>query len=614
MIIGTAGHIDHGKTSLVHALTGVDTDRLPEEKRRGITIELGFAPLELEGVGTVGIVDVPGHEAFIRTMLAGATGVDLALLVVAADEGVMPQTREHLAILSLLGVRGGVVALAKRDAVDDDWAALVRDDVRDVLRASPLADAPIVETSVVTGAGIATLRDILGQQLRALPARNRADLFRMPIDRAFTVKGTGTVVTGTVWSGRVSVDTPLRLFPGDRAVRARGVQRHGTATTELLPGTRGAIALAAMALDDVSRGGVLVEDRGWVPSRVLRADVALLEDEARPLRPREWVRLHLGTTEVGARVVVAGGALASGETRGARLVLDAPVVSRAGDRFVLRVASESRTVGGGIVTDPAPQHRRPRPWPVHRSVGERLRLLVQEGGEHGLAVAALPVRLGVAPDEVAPLLAASSDWLVEASGRLFDLALIESLGTRMLQGVRDYHAAQALDAWMPLATLRAAVVSDEGAFDVALADVVRSRRLEAGQGGVRSPGWAPVLNDAQAREREWLVARLRESGSEPPAVSELKSERNGNDPLPLLRILERERLVVQVEPDRFYWGEALDGLVGRLRAGMESGKAYGPAELREFLGTSRKYLIPLLEYCDRQRITERRSEGRVLAR
>ncbi|MFN8667615.1 MAG: selenocysteine-specific translation elongation factor [Gemmatimonadaceae bacterium] len=614
MIIGTAGHIDHGKTALVHALTGVDTDRLPEEKRRGITIELGFAPLELDGVGTVGIVDVPGHEAFIRTMLAGATGVDLALLVVAADEGVMPQTREHLAILSLLGVRGGVVALTKRDAVDDEWAELVREDVRETLRGTLLADAPVIETSVVSGVGIETLRQLLGRQLHALPTRDAHDLFRMPIDRAFTVKGTGTVVTGTVWSGRVSADTPLTLYPVDRAVRVRGVQRHGAAATELLPGTRGAIALAGVALDEVSRGGVLVEDGGWVPSRVLRADVALLEDGERSLRPREWVRLHLGTTEVGARVVVAGGALVAGERRGARLVLDAPIVARAGDRFVLRVASESRTIGGGIVTDPSPAHRRPRPWAAGLGVGERLRLLVQEGGERGLAAPAIPIRLGIAPREVAPLLVSSSDWLVEASGRLFERDILASVGARMMQQVRDFHATHPLEEWMPMATLRASVVTDQEAFDVALAGVLRDGGLESRQGGVRCPGWVPVLDDALVREREWLVSRLRASGGEPPSVSDLRSERGGNDPIPLLRILERERLVVQVEPDRFYWAEALDGLVERLRRGMEPGKVYGPAELREFLGTSRKYLIPLLEYCDRQRITERRSEGRVLAR
>ena len=308
MIIGTAGHIDHGKTSLVRALTGVDTDRLPEEKRRGITIELGFAPLALDHAATVGIVDVPGHEAFIRTMLAGATGVDLGLLVIAADEGVMPQTREHLAILTLLGVTNGVVALTKRDLVqDDDWMALVHDDVATLLRGSPLEGAPVVETSVTSGDGVEMLRSVLRERVLAIPERARDDLFRMPIDRAFTVKGTGTVVTGTVWSGSVAAETHLRLFPLDQPVRARGFESHGAQRSTIAPGHRAAIALAGVDLADVARGAMLVEDAAWVATRVLRADVALLPGVERPLRPREWVRLHLGTSDVGARVVALGG-------------------------------------------------------------------------------------------------------------------------------------------------------------------------------------------------------------------------------------------------------------------------------------------------------------------
>ena len=242
MILGTAGHIDHGKTTLVRALTGVDTDRLPEEKRRGITIELGFAPLVLEGVGTLGVVDVPGHEAFVRTMLAGATGVDLALLVVAADEGVMPQTREHLAILSLLGIRGGVVALTKTDLVDDDWLALVSEDVRATLAGSALAQAPVLPVSAQTGAGLGELRAALAAAARTLPARDAADLFRMPVDRAFTVKGTGTVVTGTVWSGSLDRDAVVRILPGGRTARVRGLQQHGGAVDRVLPGSRAAVA------------------------------------------------------------------------------------------------------------------------------------------------------------------------------------------------------------------------------------------------------------------------------------------------------------------------------------------------------------------------------------
>ena len=258
MILGTAGHIDHGKTALVRALTGVDTDRLPEEKRRGITIELGFAPLELEGVGTLGVVDVPGHEGFVRTMLAGAAGVDLALLVVAADEGVMPQTREHLAILGALGIRGGVVALTKSDLVDDEMRALAAEDVDALLKGSALAGAPVVAVSARTGEGLDALRRALTAAAAAVPARDAGDAFRMPVDRVFSVKGTGTVATGTVWSGSVRRDDALRAFPGGATLRVRGVETHGHAAEEGRAGQRVAVALAGADRDALERGAVLV--------------------------------------------------------------------------------------------------------------------------------------------------------------------------------------------------------------------------------------------------------------------------------------------------------------------------------------------------------------------
>src|SRR5258705_4020340 len=335
MILGTAGHIDHGKTTLVRALTGVDTDRLPEEKRRGITIDLGFAPLTLEGIGTLGVVDVPGHEAFVRTMVAGATGIDLALLVVAADEGVMPQTREHLAILSLLGVSSGVVALTKSDLVDAEWLALVDEAVRATLAPTRLAGAAIVPVSATSGAGLEALRAALAAAARAIPTRSGDDIFRLPIDRAFTVKGTGTVVTGTVWSGALSRDATVRLLPADQAVRVRGLHAHGHAVEPGQAGGPAALALAGVDLDQVARGAVLVQGSAWQATRVLRADVALLADAPRALGPRSRVRLHLGTSDVSARLVVPGGTLAPGGGPAGRHVADKGGARRAGGRLLV---------------------------------------------------------------------------------------------------------------------------------------------------------------------------------------------------------------------------------------------------------------------------------------
>ena len=360
VIIGTAGHIDHGKTTLVRALTGVDTDRLPEEKRRGITIELGFAPLALDGIGTIGVVDVPGHEAFVRTMVAGATGIDIALLVVAADEGVMPQTREHLAILRLLGVRRGVVALTKADLVDDEWLALVEEDVRAAI-ASVLPDAPIVATAAQTGRGIAELRSALVGAARAVPHRSDDDLFRMPVDRAFTIKGTGTVVTGTVWSGRVARDETVRIFPGGQTARVRGIQGHGEQLDASEAGGRTAVALTGLEPSDVPRGSTLVADASWRSTMLARADVTLVPGAEASIRPRTWFRAHVGTAEVGARVVAKE--VRAGEPFAARVVFDQQVLIRAGDRFVLRTSAPLNTIGGGVVVDPYPP-RRARPWPT----------------------------------------------------------------------------------------------------------------------------------------------------------------------------------------------------------------------------------------------------------
>ncbi|HJR41137.1 MAG TPA: selenocysteine-specific translation elongation factor, partial [Gemmatimonadaceae bacterium] len=405
MILGTAGHVDHGKTALVKALTGVDTDRLAEEKRRGITIDLGFAPLVLADGQTLGVVDVPGHEAFVRNMLAGATGVDLAMLVVAADEGVMPQTREHLAILSLLGIRGGVIALSKADLADADWLELVSDDVRSLVAGTPLGGSELVPTSALTGEGLERLRVALTSAAAALPRRDARDLFRLPVDRAFSVRGTGTVVTGTVWSGTLERDATVRILPGGRVARVRGIESHGRPLDRALPGTRTAIALAGVEVHEAPRGTTLVSDEGWAATTLLLAEVALLDDAPATLGPRTRVRFHLGTTDVGARLVAPGGAIARGEHRQARVVLDEPVVARAGDRFVLRSASPLHTIGGGIVEDPQPAHRRARPSAT-RSAGarERLERALHAAGAAGVSRSSLPVRIGVAADDGASLI------------------------------------------------------------------------------------------------------------------------------------------------------------------------------------------------------------------
>jgi len=612
MIIGTAGHIDHGKTALVRALTGVDTDRLPEEKRRGITIDLGFAPLELPNVGVAGVVDVPGHEAFVRTMLAGATGIDLALLIVAADEGVMPQTREHLAILGLLGIRGGVVALTKRDLVDDDWLDLVRLDLAETLAGTPLADAAVVPTSVVTQQGLDELRDALAVAAARVAPRTADDVFRMPIDRVFTVRGTGTVVTGTVWSGTLAREAVVRVLPDDRTARVRGLQAHGTAIDAVRPGTRLAVALAGVDHDSLSRGAVLVSDPGWHPSRVLRADVTLLGGQGTLLSPRVSVRFHLGTSEVGARIVTPGGPLAPGETKPARVVLDSPIVARAGDRFVVRGGSPIGTLGGGIITDPNPLHRRPRPWvSAHETPADRLRLALAEAAGDGLAADDIPVRLGVSAAAVGGLFTGLGDPPIHIGRRFFAASERERIITSLTELVDAHHTRQPLEPGATLQTIRAQLTGRPELIDDAIDGAVGRRLVTVNGGTIRRPTWAPRLSTEQQVLKSTLVETLRSAGQEPPSLSELGST-HGPSVAPLLRILEREGVVVPVESDRYYATDVLESLVGRLRAGMHPGREYSPSELRDVIGLSRKYLIPFLEYCDRSGITERRAVGRVL--
>nr|MBA3403146.1 selenocysteine-specific translation elongation factor [Gemmatimonadaceae bacterium] len=427
MILGTAGHIDHGKTTLVKVLTGVDTDRLPEEKRRGITIDLGFAPLVIDGAGTIGIVDVPGHEAFIRTMLAGASGIDIALLVIAADESVMPQTREHLDILSLLGVEQLIVAITKSDLVADEWMALVLDDVEMLLAPTSFRASRTVPVSARTGEGIAELRRAISDAAVRIPSRGHDnDLFRMPIDRVFTIRGTGTVATGTIWSGSVSRDAALILRPGDRAVRVRGVQTHGAAVVTANAGERAAVALAGCELADVARGSVLVGDSAWIGTSEIEAEIELAADSPR-VSSRTRLRFHLGTADVGCRLAGArtiGGTEMAARAR-VRIVFDEPLVSRGGDRFVLRYPSPPSTIGGGRVVDPYPPKRR-RLEPVEEGVpvpgsgsatDARLAGLLAAAAVAGIQLPTLPVRLGIPESGVAS--AARAIGAITVDGRIY---------------------------------------------------------------------------------------------------------------------------------------------------------------------------------------------------
>ncbi|MBL8961743.1 MAG: selenocysteine-specific translation elongation factor, partial [Gemmatimonadetes bacterium] len=563
MIVGTAGHIDHGKTTLVRALTGVNTDRLPEEQRRGITIELGFAPLDLPVVGRVGLVDVPGHEGFIRTMVAGATGVDVGLLVIAADEGVMPQTREHLAILRLLEVRSLVVALTKAELAEPDWLELVGEDVRTLLAETPYDGAPILPVSARTGEGLDALRGALATALSSAAARQGDDLFRLPIDRVFTVRGTGTVVTGTSWSGAVRVGADLRLFPGDLPVRVRGIQVHGAAADLAGPGTRLAVALTGVELDQVHRGMTLVTPAPWAATTHFHAEVTLV-DSASAFRPREWLRLHVGTAEVSARVVVRPGA------HSARVVTEEPVVLRAGDRFVLRRSQPLATVGGGIVIDPAPGRARRRPaggWDADPAA--RLAQLIRDAGDTGVGLREIPIRVGCRPPEVAGL----ASPYVQFRERVFAREILHDYEEAVAGQVLAYLSSRSTEPGAPPSSW-SQLRPNIPLLELAAERLVSAGRLVFRGPALAPPDWTPRLDAGQEEAAAWVTDRLRKAGREPPSVAELGAEWAGAPLPPVLRFLERSGQLVAVEPDRYFTTEVVnemtEGLVAHLRGSAEA--------------------------------------------
>ena len=613
MIIGTAGHIDHGKTALVKALTGVDADRLPEEKRRGITIDLGFAPLTLDGMGTVGVIDVPGHEDFVRSMLVGASGIDLGLLVVAADEGVMPQTREHLLILSLLHIPQIVVAITKSDLADAEWIELVRTDLLSLFAANALPEPAVVVCSSRSAAGLNALRDTLTDRLAAAHGRSNGDLFRMPVDRAFTVKGTGTVVTGTVWSGELAADSAVVILPSGKTTRARRIEQHGKVASAAVAGSRSSIALAGVEVGEVARGSVLVGENDWHTTTIFEAIVSIDAGVAASLSPRTRIRLHAGASEVEARIVFA----ASGPIGQvlARVSTDSPIVLRAGDRFVLRLPAPVRTIGGGVVVDP---YARRRSLPVissdqldalASSALARAAYVVESEAQRGVPLNDLPVRSGCLPAEVSAV--AERIGAISGAHNLFSAGAVEQVMASIRRIVAEYEIKAPLALGIPARTLREGLRVRDELADIAIREMEESCEIESFGPVFRRPGWVPTPSAEDAHAVDRLAHDICAAQSEPPSVTELVS-RYGNSVPGLLRFLERQGRIVQVETDRYYDRAALERLVARLRSELTPGHIYAPAELRDVLGISRKYLIPLLEFCDRNGITERRGVGRVL--
>ena len=608
MIIGTAGHIDHGKSALVTALTGRPMDRLAEERRRGITIDLNFAPLRLPGLPPAGIVDVPGHEDFVRTMVAGASGIDLVMLVVDAAQGPQPQTWEHLAIVEQLRIPRGIAVITKADLADPEWIELVAAELMTKLRESPVKFAGPAVVSAVTGQGIPELLGWLREQLETVSARPEADAFRMPIDRVFSLAGVGTVVTGTPWSGALRIGDQVRILPEGTGARVRSLEAYGDAISETAPRARTAIGLAGTDRASAGRGDVLVGgSMPWQATSALDVRIELLPGAA-PLRRRSRVRVHLGTAEVLGRLYPRPEILPGGAGP-ARIALERPLVARGGDRFVLRSYSPVETLGGGVVLDPIPPRR--AAWPEGLEDPEpapRLSALIARR-PRGAGLEELPLLLGV-PETLSRRIAEELRNVSLVGTRLIAKSTTTALREAALRKVAEYHGREPSERGMSLETLRKSLRAPAEVADTILQGMIRRGELTAGDGVISMPGFVPRLVAGEAA-LDQVISLLDAAGLEPPTVEELERQTGLSGLLTVLRFAARDGRVVAVESNRFFSSSVLTEFLTIVKEIGANGPLTPPM-VRERIGLSRKFLIPLLEYADRAGVTRRVGDARVL--
>jgi len=615
-VVGTAGHVDHGKSTLLTALTGMDPDRLREERERGMTIDLGFAWVTGPGGGDIGFVDVPGHQDFIRNMLAGIGSIDAVLLVVAADEGVMPQTREHLAILGLLGIDRGVIALTKRDLVDDEWAALAAGDVRAALRGTALADAPLVEVSSVSRRGLDELLLALQRVLGEAPARRDVGRPRLPVDRSFTMSGFGTVVTGTLIDGSLAVGDEVGVFPGDLRARVRGLQTHRRSLEVARPGSRVAANLSGIEKDSVSRGMVIARPGSLETTHLIAVRLALLPGASAALGHDQAVKVHVGTAETMARVaLLEGAAIAPGETAWAQLRLATPIAVAVGDRLVVRRPSPSETIGGGAVADLATARLRRRAETVAAlerrtapSAASRLLASLDVPRTPGEAAE----RSGLSPDERSAAMAelVGDGRAVPLGDALVARDVFEALATHVERICAQAHRRTPLRAGASREEARSALGLPAKRFNPLIDRLVVDRRLEERGSALALPAHRPRLSDDQ--ERHWLSARaaLAKDPLQPPSPAQLETE-HGLDRELIAALAERGD-VVRIGTEAVFLPEAVTNFARAVVDELTTSGSITVARARDLSGSSRKHVLPLLQFLDDRGLTRRRGDDRIL--
>jgi selenocysteine-specific elongation factor len=628
LVIGTAGHIDHGKSTLVRALTGIDPDRLKEEQERGITIDLGFAHYEADGV-TYAFVDVPGHERFVKNMLAGVGGIDCILLVVAADESVKPQTREHFDICRLLRVPAGVVALTKVDLADAETLELVAIETRELVEGTFLDGAPIIAVSARDGRGLDELRAALASLADAASRERRPDApVRLPIDRVFSMKGFGTVVTGTLVSGTIREEAELVALPSGRRVKVRGVQVHGRRAAEARAGQRTAINLGGVDVEDLTRGDTLADAGTIQPSRIVDAIVELLP-AAKPLKNGARVRIHQGTSELLGRVSIArGSAIDPGGEVFVRIRLESPAVVTRGDRFILRAYSPPITIAGGVVLDPDPPRgpirsqaglaRLARLDPRQLGEDEAAAAFVEERGSAGLMRQTMIARSGLTPAEAARTIErlAQARRVVDVGPVLVSRRVLTELAGRVVADLTAHHAAQPLSDGVPREELRERRFGRAHAavFEHVLQELVAAGTIVS-RDRLALAGHRVALSPGEALARDAVDRAYREAAFAPPDAASLaaalKLPRTDVDRM--VALLVRQKTLIRVD-DLLFHADAL----ARLKAEVASLKGGGQparvdvAAFKERYGVSRKFAIPLLEYLDRERVTRRVGDSRVI--
>jgi len=627
IIVGTAGHIDHGKTALIKALTGIDADRLEEEKRRGITIDIGFAHLELDSPNgerlRLGFIDVPGHERFVRNMLAGVGGIDLVLLVIAADESIKPQTREHFDICRLLSVRRGITVLTKSDLVDHETLEVVRLEIEGFLRNSFLdpAHSPLVAVSSLTGAGLDELRQTLVRVASEVSTKDSTALARLPIDRVFTMKGFGAVVTGTLLSGTIRKDDELEVFPKGQRVRVRGVQVHGQPAEQAIAGQRAALNIAGIATQDLARGMVLAPPATFHATWHMDVKLALLPT-AKPLRDRARVHLHAQTFETIATVALLGKKqVLPGESAFAELRLAKPTLLLPEDRFIMRQFSPVLTIGGGVLLDISPHARIPEREAFLKTLASDdsvsiLKSHIARQDHDGIVLAALIAETGWPRRVIEENLADSlrQGQIVQLGDRFVHAPALEALKLLTMNTISVFHENNPLVAGISKEALREQVKASSDVFTAMLDILVREKKLEVAGEIVRLPGHGVVMKDEEAESKQIIENAFASAGLKVPALKDvlagLKVDKTRAHKI--VTLLLREKVLMKISEDLVFHRDSLEDLRKRLLLEKTKSPKIDVARFKDLAGVSRKYAIPLLEYLDREHVTRRVGDERVI--